>query len=586
MKIGYFKHWFRPPYEFINFAKEQGYDIEEINFKEKNYLEGFDVAIIEQNGFNDFIENDENYINEWVKSGGVLLFMAQDYKRYAPYFLPSAVGYTQLIHRHVVTIGGCSPQLSGDNDLYKNYMMPWIESAGKKLFSYPELIEIDEMIGWKIKVNTFYQGKPKDEDSTEKIQSSAVSCYLLNDKWEVLGSYMDPAVRDGALIAKANYGKGMYFLNQLLFPEVLDENAERCLNFWKKYLKNLISYFECFKNGEREDYLEDKKEMPIKTNYKLAIHMHSLDWFGCDSHPGTINAMMRYKGFDICSIAIKHTSPYGDNFSVDKYSDDKVLFLDGQEYHPFNWIEKNSSIGGHNAFHILAVGIDKNAYTTEFTKSLYSESEIDGYLKKAISHIHSSGGVACATHPYSDYFINYDYDAVDVEPMEPLSGSNVERAWLNGKKFALMNSVDLFGFRRFLDYPAVNFIYLDGAPCRESVINAIKNRRVIAGTMFDECDIRLGDYFVGDEIPTDKAKNLNLSVYAKTSEGNVESLRIYVGENLAIEKSGFNSAIINENISLKDIPLSKFLRVEIQGESKLHILNSTPFFFIDGSVIN
>ncbi|MBO7214185.1 MAG: hypothetical protein J6V66_01665, partial [Clostridia bacterium] len=428
MKIGYFKHWFRPAYEFIEFVKEQGYEISEINFKKKNYLENFDIALIEQNGFNDFIENDEEYINAWVEKGGILLFMAQDYKRYAPYFLPSSVGYTQLIYRHAVTIGGCLPMLSGDNSLYKNYMMPWVEEKGERLFSTPNLITPDEMIGWKIKVNSFYQGKPADEDSTEEVQTSALSCYLLNDKWDIIGSYMDPAVRDGALVAKVNYGKGMYFLNGILFPEVLDENANRCLSFWKKYLQNLLCYFARFKNGESEVAPKTKKSLAKKNNYKLAIHMHSLDWFGCDSHPGTINAMMRYKGFDICSIAIKHTSPYGGKLNAEKYSDDKVLFLDGQEYHPFNWVEENKLVG-HNAYHILAIGIDKSGYTTEFTKSLYSNSEIDNYLKTAIDHIHKNGGVACATHPRSNYFALYDYDAVDVEPLKTLSSSAVEDAW-------------------------------------------------------------------------------------------------------------------------------------------------------------
>jgi hypothetical protein len=316
-------------------------------------------------------------------------------------------------------------------------MMPWIEPLGQRLFSEPEVITIDEMIDWRLKVNTFYQGKPQSEDSTEDIRSAAVSCYLLNDKWDVLGSYMDPAVRDGALIAKANYGKGMYFLSGLLFPEVYEgEKNAKVLSFWKKYLKNLFAYFARFKNGESEEMPIVKKTLPKKVNYKMAIHMHSLDWYGCDSHPGTINAMMRLKGFDICSLAIKHVAPYNGKLDVEKYSDDKVLFLTGQEYHPFNW-EENTKTKSHNTYHSLAIGIDEEGYSTEFTKSLYTDEEIDAYLKKSIAHVKKHNGAICATHPYFDYFIGYDFDAIDVEPMRPLSGLDIEKAWLQGKSTCL-----------------------------------------------------------------------------------------------------------------------------------------------------
>ncbi len=578
MKIGYFEHWFQPENKIKDFLIEQGYSPEKIDYSKKGYLDQYDVVFVEQNGFNDYIENDEEYINNWVKAGGILLFFAQDYKRWAPYFLAEEVGYTQLIHRHVSTIGGCGRTFEGDRSQYKNYMMPWIEPLGQKLFSEPEVITPDEMIDWRLKVNTFYQGKPKDEDSTEDIRSAAVSCYLLNDKWDVLGSYMDPAVRDGALIAKANHGKGMYFLSGLLFPEVYegDKNA-KVLSFWKKYLKNLFAYFARFKNGESEEMPDVKKTLPKKVNYKMAIHMHSLDWYGCDSHPGTINAMMRLKGFDICSLAIKHVAPYNGKLDVDKYSDDKVLFLTGQEYHPFNW-EENTKTNSHNTYHSLAIGIDEEGYSTEFTKSLYTDEEIDAYLKKAINHVKKHNGAICATHPYFDYFIDYDFDAVDVEPMRPLSGENIEKAWLSGKKFAVMNSVDLFGFRRFMDNPAVNFLYLDGEPNRDAVVDCIKKRHVMSGLFFDEADIRLGDYLPGDEVTLEEASTLPLKVFAKRSNGNVCELRVYSAEKLVYAKSDFNSNEINEVISLAGCDLSKYVRVEVQGENEFFILNSTPFF--------
>ena len=379
MKFGYFKHWFRPPYAFAEFLKSEGYDIEEIDYSLPGYLDKYDVAIVEQNGFNDYIENDEPYIAEWVKRGGILLFMHQDYQRWAPYFIPHEAGYTQLIHRHVPTVR-----------VYKNspvsmcYMMPWIEEKGKALFNIPEKITPDEMIGWSVTCNTFrIVRNDEGQDTTETLQTAAQSCFLAEEPWEILGSYMDPAVRDGALILQSKWGKGLYFITQLLFPEVKPEEGDRCVAFWKKYMRNLCAYFERFKNGEAEPVIPPAGEFPQnKKNYKLCVHMHSLDWFGCDSAPGTINAMMRYMNYDICGLAVKDVKPYAGKLDPVKFSDDKVLFLDGQEYHPFNWKDKYDSIN-HNSYHMLPIGIDPDAYTAEFTRSLYGDEQVDAYLKRA-----------------------------------------------------------------------------------------------------------------------------------------------------------------------------------------------------------
>ena len=135
LKIGYFEHWFRPPYTFAEFLGEQGIEVQKIDYSYPGYLEGFDVVLIEQNGFNDYIENDELYIQDWVARGGILLFMHQDYQRWAPYFLPEGVGYTQLIHRHVLTINGfdcaADPTFTQDNTPYKSYM--WYMSSADSM---------------------------------------------------------------------------------------------------------------------------------------------------------------------------------------------------------------------------------------------------------------------------------------------------------------------------------------------------------------------------------------------------------------------------------------------------------------------
>ncbi len=576
LKIGYFRHWTQPEYKFVDFLKEQGFDPIQIDFSQKDYLAGLDVVLIEQNGFNDYIENDEEYIHNYVKNGGILTFMHQSYERWAPYFLPRDVGYTQLIHRHVRAIGGIRPfeTFTNDTTYTRTYMMPWIENEGKKLFSYPNEISPDEFLDWRLLTATTDEKRTVAEHRT-----SALSCYLLNENWQILGSYQDPAVRDGALIAKAPYGKGMFFLNQIIFPDKLNGSETRCLDFWKKYVVNLFDYFKRFKNNESEKIDEKPKKLALKKNYKLAIHMHSLDWYGCDSSLGQIHALMKYMGIDISAISVKDSAPFHDNLDLDKYNDDKVLFLHGQEYHPFNWKDKYDSVS-HNTYHLLAIGVDESSYTNRFTRSLYGDEEIKNYINEAVDYIHKNNGVVCATHPFSPYWLDYNFDGVDIEPLRRLSGTPHEQFWLNGGKTAMMVSVDLFGFRRILDNPAFNFIYLKGAePNRESVCDAIRNHNVIAATGFSEADITIGDYVPGDVIPVETAKRGTLSIRAKTlfSEP-IREVRVYSADKLIYTKNGFEKDEIELKIDLKGYDLEKFVRVEIEAKDEFWICTTTPFF--------
>lgn len=585
LRIGYFKHWHRPPYQFIDFLAEQGISVTEINYASKNYLENYDVAIIEQHGFNDYIENDEPYIQDWVKRGGIILFMHQDYQRWVPQFLPHDLGDTMLIHRYIQTINGftCTsdPTYTQDDSLYMTYLMPWIEDAGKRLFNEPYEITPDELLYWKTDVDTFTITHGTASRAATTVRTAAKSCFLTPKEgdWEILGSFMDCAVRDGALIMRGKYGKGMYFLNQILFPEVLTPDAERTLSFWKKYIHNLIAYLTRFKNGESEILpKEAPKTLPIKKNYKLAIHMHSLDWYGNDSHPGTINAIMRYMDWDICSLAVKDVTPYQGRLNTEKYCDDKVLFLDGQEFHPFNWQDRFDHIS-HNTYHILAIGLDPDAYTARYTCSFFGDEEIDAYLKDSLNYIHTHGGVACATHPDQDYWRNYNFDAVDKEPLCPLSGTDIEENWLSGRKLPIMNSVDLFGVRRALDNPAVNFIYLKGeTPCRDSVNKAIRNGHTIAACGFAEADICLNDYVPGDYVPAEEAAVGEISISAKTIRGPIRQVRIYSGPELVYTHDGSEDGAVDIKVSLKDINLDRYIRVEVEGLNEHWICNSTPFY--------
>ena len=566
MRIGYFEHWCRPTWSFVEFIKAEGFDIEKIDFTKKGYLDKYDVVLIEQNGFNDYIENDEPYIQEWVEKGGIVLFMHQNYERWAPYFLPPELGQTTLVNRYIDTVFIGRP--------YKNYMMPWMEEAS--LLNYPEKITPDEMIGWKIKVNTFrlLSHRSTFDDSTECVETAALSCFLAGGKWEILGSYMDPGIKDGALVLQAKQGKGLYFLNQILVPEVLDEGAERCLAFWKKYLRNLMAHFENFKAGITPPAVKCGEFPADKRNYKLTVHMHSLDWYGADSAPGTINAMMRYMNMDICSFAVKDAKPYDGKLDPAKYSDDKVLFLDGQEYHPFNWGDRFAD--RHNSYHILAVGIDHDSYTPEFTRSLFGDEEADAYLHKALDYIHEHNGVAIATHPHHpEYCFEYPFDAVDQEPLKTWQGTEMEKYWLSGGRMTSMVSVDLFGFQRLLDYPAVNFIYLNGEkPCRDAVTKAIRNGHTISALSFDEADITLDGVIPGGEI---SGSEKQLHITAATRGEKITEIRVYA-DGKVIYSQNPGTQKVNMDITLPDYEAKHFIRVELFGETELTILNTTPYY--------
>ena len=278
-----------------------------------------------------------------------------------------------------------------------------------------------------------------------------------------------------------------------------------------------------------------------------------------------------------CALAVKDTNAFGGKLDLEKYSDDKVLFLHGQEYHPFNWNDKYDHLS-HNGYHMLAIGIDEDAYTPRFTRSFFSDAEVDAYLKECIEYVHAHGGAICAAHPPVDYWAEYPIDAADREPMRPLSGEYIEKQWLLGGKVPVMNAVDLYGPRRPLDNPAINFIYLKGeAPCRDSVVKAIKNRHTIAAAGFDEADITLNDYVPGDVVPKEEAAHGTLFVSATVSQDTIRKIRVYSDEELIVSLEK-NAPSISVEIPLESFSLGKFVRVEIEGKNEGWICNSTPFF--------
>ena len=142
-----------------------------------------------------------------------------------------------------------------------------------------------------------------------------------------------------------------------------------------------------------------------------------------------------------------------------------------------------------------------------------------------------------------------------------------------------MVSVDLFGFRRLMDNPAANFIYLNGEqPSRDSVVKAIKAGHTIAATGFDEADITLCGHLPGDEVSYDEAKNGELEISAKVMRENIKKLRVYSGAEVIYSLDNIDKESIDMKISLEGMNIDKFIRVEIEGLNEHWICNSTPFY--------
>ena len=322
----------------------------------------------------------------------------------------------------------------------------------------------------------------------------------------------------------------------------------------------------------------------MKKNYKLAIHMHSLDWYGADSQPGTINATMRYMGYDICSLAVKDNAPYAGKLDTAKYSDDRVLFLDGQEYHPFNWQDKYHDLG-HNTYHMLAMGV-RSCYN-RFTRSLFDDADVDEYVRTALEHIRKEGGAACATHPDDEYWRKYDFDAVDIYDWDfarrgpdkiedrPFSENPVQKAWMEGCRITLMASVDMWGVTRLRRNPVCNFICYNGDITRENLVKAVKAGHVMAAFGVETASVALGEYIPGDEVPASVlAEGIKC---AFTAPEELTELRLWAGDKIVMSETlPEGTTALERTIEIAQYKDAPYFHLELRGKNA-HLI-SNPFF--------
>ena len=182
-----------------------------------------------------------------------------------------------------------------------------------------------------------------------------------------------------------------------------------------------------------------------------------------------------------------------------------------------------------------------------------------------------------ATHPWNcEYWYDYDFDGVDMEPLKTAQGTTVEKYWLNGGKIAMMVSVDLFGFFRIVDNPAPNFIYLNGEkPSRDSVVKAIKQGHTIAACGFSEVDITYNGQLPGSTV--ENTGNDTVGVTAKVDKGSIREVRVFADDRIIVQDK-LNGSRIEKAYTLPPHDAKRFVRVELTGEDELTVVVATPFY--------
>jgi hypothetical protein len=437
------------------------------------------------------------------------------------------------------------------------------------------VIEPEEMVYWELKSNGVHTTAKRPP---QIIKSAAISSIIHTRGWEVLGGYQDSCVADGALIMEAKYGKGLYFWTQLLFPEVKPPDGDRALAFWDKFTGNIMSRFEVFKRNGNVPAVEISSgrgcaQLPKKRNYRMISHIHSRDWWGAGSSPATLNAAMRYLGMDIALLSANNAFAFGRPVleNLDQYSDERVLLVPGEEFHPFNW-EPGAKLP--NSFHILSKGT--NAYSRKFRAGLFDREEIDRYVKGAIAHIRSNGGIACATHVTDDYWTEYDFDEVDLgaRMLRGLAGTELERVWCAGRRISCSICLDMWGIQILKKYPAFIFTYVDGVPSKESVLAAIRKGHMMPALRMAEAHVALGHYLPGDILSVSEARALQLTISVR-SQMPMDTIKVFSGERVVFE-GRIQGMTYDNRVEMKDLDLRTFIRLEVIGADCMLITN--PFY--------
>ena len=167
LRIGVWRHYFQPEYTLANFLQENfSCRVREVDFKTRGYLDDLDILLIEQNGLNDYVENNCEYMHDFVAAGKICWLQHQDHERWSTAFLPAELGRPYLVKRYQTTISAN----------HRSYLLPWFEDPAHPLFSSPHRLENSELVYWDIPGNSFAIQRPAGPANQDKAGAGAGEC--------------------------------------------------------------------------------------------------------------------------------------------------------------------------------------------------------------------------------------------------------------------------------------------------------------------------------------------------------------------------------------------------------------------------
>lgn len=138
-----------------------------------------------------------------------------------------------------------------------------------------------------------------------------------------------------------------------------------------------------------------------------------------------------------------------------------------------------------------------------------------------------------------------------------------------------MVSVDMWGTQRLQENPVFQFVYVDGEPSRSSIVAAIKAGHLIPAVHIREAELTLDGRLPGDSLSLQEAQRGSLQIRVE-AEKPLSELRLFSHDQLVFCEELHKSSSLQRTLSLKDLPLRTFLRLEIEGSEA--VLFSNPFY--------
>lgn len=595
--------------------------IRQINPK-KWVLSNIDILIITQDGLDDLVENNSETIQNFVSHGGICWILHQNSNRWTSHWLPQKLSEVSLSYRHIELspskreyicpwiIKRQHPIFNYPNYLDEGDFIFWEVKINKKLHRTTAFSAITKVHGWDVLAKfadqtcnngamimqanlgkglylwtqmfspevVWKQHGERCRQTWERLLEN-ILIYFVNFKegnlfqmkssvkpWSVLAGanvtiktiINSPLeVKDAYLVIKQPSGSQ----KRMKLHPVETQKKGRC-----EYMVNFIPHEAGEYMGEIRvslgSQVESSNHIFFKvtkgwTPYRFVEHIHSRDWIGSPQSVGTLFGAARFMGYDVIPLSVIHEGFGNYSFSDDiKIIDNpRCRFLYGREFHPF------SSYGNKFYHHIVAIGVPPGK---KFPGTIDNASDDKKYIKETIKWIHDHGGIAIAAHPPDDYWMDYNFDGVEIDDEVMPDKTAWDKMLKRGRRTIGFSSIDLFGITRMLlDKPNSNIVWLNKPLTKRNFIQAIRHGRVVALRKIDLVWFDIEGQAIGDTLKLHAAGKVSLH-FRVESQHLIKEVRIIKGGDiLKVIKIGKKKvdSIINDRVN-KDT----YYRLEVKGE--------------------